>query len=165
MASLSNRALDAAYVLFSGEAGLKISLENLSEEMGRQVSIANFLLERRLWGSKLSERDVDTRLPRVSFSLNRMSSKGAEKLSRNAARATLQVEIVVTAEKPEQVANETSNYIDGVMDVLDRNRGLWAAGVFYAGEFEVDIKPLAKGGLNYTQSAVFEIEVYLWQEL
>lgn len=165
MASLSNRALDAAYILFSGEAGLKISLENLSEEMGQEVVISEFLLERRLWGAKLSDRDVDTRLPRVSFSLNRLSSKGAEKLSRSAARATLQLEVAISAERSEKVTNDLTNYIDGVIDVLDRNRGLWSSGVYYAGEFEVDIKPLAKGGLNYTQSAVFEIEVYLWQEM
>jgi hypothetical protein len=165
MASLCNRALDAAYILFGGEAGLKISLENLSEETGREIEIAAFVLERRMWGSKWNDRDAQTRLPRVSFSLARLKSKGAEKLSRNAASATLQVEIAASGEKPEQVSEEISNYIDGVIDVLDRNRGLWAAGVFYAGEFEVDIKALAKGGLNYTQSAVFEIEVYLWHEI
>lgn len=164
MANLSNRALDAAQIVFSGEAGLKISLESLAEQMGREVNEAKFLLERRLWGSKWTDKQVESRLPRIAFSLRRLKSKGAEKLSRASTCATLHVEIAISAEKAELVQAGIADYIDAVLDLLDRNQGLWAPGVFYAGEYQVDINALAKGGLNYTQSAVFEIEVYLWQE-
>jgi hypothetical protein len=164
VANLTNQALNALYLLLSGEAGLKISLENLAEAQGREVQDAKFQLERRLWSAKWSEREGETRLPRVAFSLKQLSSRGAEKLARSSAKATLLVEIAISAEKAEQVQNAVADYIDALLDVLERNRGLWSAGVFYAGEFDVEIKPLAKGGLNFTQSAVFEIEVYLWQE-
>ncbi len=164
MPNLTNRALAAAFRIFSGEAGLKISLENVLAAQQQPQTEMKFLLERRLWGSKWTDRESESRLPRISFALTRLSSKGAEKLSRSSARATLEMAILLTEERASGVEEQMAHYVDAVIDVLDRNRGLWGSGVFYAGEFQVDIKPLAKGGVNYVQHAAFEIEIYLWQE-
>jgi hypothetical protein len=164
MLNYANRALDAAEVIFSGDAGLKISLENLYEQQGREVLEAAFQLERRFLGTRPAERDSESRLPRVSLSLRRLTSKGAERLASASATASVQIEVSVSAERADTTHAMTSDYIDAVLDVLSRNRGLWAGGVYYAGEFAVEVRPLAKGGLNYAQSCVFEIEIHLWQE-
>lgn len=164
MANLSTKAVDSAYILFGGEAGLKVNLESLAELQGRPVEEARFVLERASWGTKYSERTPESRHPRVALSLKRISGKGVEKFSRKAARATLLAEIQVSGETAEKVSQQTMDFVDATISLLDRNQGLWNAGAFYAGEYAVEWKPLAKGGLNYTQIATFEIELYLWQD-
>jgi hypothetical protein len=166
--SLSNRALDAAQRVLSGEGGLKASVEAILEQRQQPITEARLLIERRLWNGKQTGKDAgrdrDTRLPRVAFSLTRLSSKGAEKLARSSARATLEVLLTVSSERADLAGERLTDLADAVIDLLDRHRGLWDTGVFYAGEFQVDFEPLTQGGLNYTQTAAFEIEIYLWQE-
>ncbi len=164
MASLVNKALDAAEIVFSGEAGLKVSIETIREMHGGVLVEADFVIERRLWGGRTTERDGDTRKPRLSLAVRHLSSKGSEKLSAASATAILQIEVLTSGERASDVQRSSGEYIDAVVDVLGRNRGLWANGVYYAGQYDVELKPLAKGGLNYTQACVFEIEVHLWQE-
>jgi hypothetical protein len=40
-----------------------------------------------------------------------------------------------------------------VRDVLERNAGCVGEGLFLSSEYEVQIEPVKKGGLNYVQTA------------
>jgi hypothetical protein len=164
MAGLVNRAIDAAMVMLDGEAGLKVCVESLLELQGREVREVGFVLERANWSGKTTERTPESRLPRVSVGLKKLTGNCAEKFSRKAAKATVLIEIQVSGERPAAVGMEVVDFVDSLISLLDRSKGLWASGTFFAGEYSVELKPLQKGGLNFVQAAQFEIELYVWQD-
>jgi hypothetical protein len=158
------RAVTAAKGILAGETGLKVSVEELIQRRGMLTEEAAFQVDGDYWNAKAAERMPERRQPKLSVALTKLRAGKAEKLARAGAAATMQVELVSTHEQPGHLQQTVSNFVDAVCDVLERNQGSWGAGVFYAGGYDVEIAPVAKGGLNYVQSATISFEIHLWQE-
>lgn len=162
--NLSSKAVEAAQIMLSGEAGLKVSVEAIQERRGSLAAEAIFNVDTDYWSGKAVERIPATRNPKISVALVKLQRGQKEKLSDFAALATLQIELIGTQERADLLQAQIGDYVDAICDVLNRNQGLWSRGVFYAGGFSVAISPVSKGGLNHVQDATISFEIHLWQE-
>jgi hypothetical protein len=160
----STRAVRAASDLLRGETGLKVSLEQIQSRRGDLHREAVFEVEARHWGTKVPERTPTARTPRIAVFLRKLTAGKSEKLGAAAVTAELGMELQVTHERADDLQILLNDCVDGVCDVLARNQGLWGHGAYYAGGYEVEISPIAKGGLNYVQSANVTLQIHLWQE-
>ncbi len=157
------RATKAAVELFSGVSGLKLSVESLHEERRELRREASFEIDTTIWNAKLNDRIPANRSPRISIGAMKIVKRQEERLNENSAVVTLAMELVCTHERLDNLHAMTSDWVDAICDVLNRNQGLWAQGVFYAGAYVASVAPVARGGLNYLQSATVTIELHIWQ--
>jgi len=162
--NLSSKAVIAAQEMLAGESGLKVSVEAIQELRGELNRESIFQVDTDHWSQKMVERIPPNRSPKVSVALVKLYRGQKEKLADYSALATLEIELSSTQERADSLRSLTSDYVDALCDVLNRNQGLWSRGVYYAGGFTVDIAPVSKGGLNFVQSATFSLEIHLWQE-
>ena len=71
------------------------------------------------------------------------------------------VEVRVSQDRLEELQRNLEAYVEAVGEVLDRNRGGWGEGLFYAGGYEATFGPVKHGGKNFLQVAkvAFEVDV------
>lgn len=162
--NLSSKAVIAAQEMLAGESGLKVSVEAIQELRGDLNRESAFQVDTDHWSQKMAERIPPNRNPKISVALVKLYRGQKEKLTDYSALATLEIELASTHERADSLRSLTSDYVDALCDVLNRNQGLWSRGVYYAGGFHVDIAPVSKGGLNFVQSATISLEIHLWQE-
>jgi hypothetical protein len=162
--NLSTKAVIAAQEMLSGEAGLKVSVEQVQAELGQLGSEASFRIDADYWAAKMVERIPPNRDPKISVALIKLARGQKEKLAGYAATATMELELSLTHERADKLRSLTGIYLDALSDVLNRNQGLWSSGVYFAGGFAIEIAPVSKGGLNYVQSATVKFEINLWQD-
>lgn len=163
MPSYTKKAIDSAVALLDGETGLKLSLQSIQIQNGeiRQSSrpLFNILPARK---HTVAERQL-SRVPTITISLVKLTSKNSERLAKYNSSARISCSCSLTHEQLETLQKLTYEYVDGLIDLLQRSQGLWAEGVFYAGDYSATINSAQSGSLNFSQTAVVEFDLTLWQ--
>jgi hypothetical protein len=109
----------------------------------------------------LLEKSANARYPGLYVYCDRVVNKLGEKFRTFSGTAELAVEIRVTHEHIDALHDQLNAYVQAVTDVLDRNRGTWAPGIFHAGTYEITFQPAKRGGKNFIQSARVRVEAHV----
>lgn len=163
MPSYTKKAIDSAVALLIAETGLKLSLQSI-QKLNGEVRQSNRPLFNIVPARKLSVADAQlSRVPTITVSLVKLTSKNSERLGKYNSSARISCSCSLTHEKLEALQALTYEYVDGLIDLLQRSLGLWTEGVFYAGDFNAIINSAQSGSLNFSQTAVIEFDLTLWQ--
>jgi hypothetical protein len=111
--------------------------------------------------AELLEKTSTVRYPCFQVYCERVVNKLVEKFRTFSGAVELTVEVRVTHEHVEDLHGQLTSYVQAITDVLDRNRGTWAAGIFHAGTYEITFQPAKRGGKNFIQTARVCIEAHV----
>jgi hypothetical protein len=146
--------IDAVRALLEGENGLNASIDELKQ---------NYALDERLPAvapvqflrtpAETQEKAWPMKYPVVHVYCDRIESRSGERLRRFSGRVRVVAEVRVSQDRLDEITQSLHHYVDGVRDVLERNTGCLADGLYLSSEYEVQIEPVKKGGLNYLQTA------------
>ena len=146
--------IEAVRELLEGESGLSASIEELKQ---------NYVMDERLppvapvqflrTPAETQEKAWPMKYPVVHVYCDRIESRAGERLRRFAGRVRVVAEVRVSQDRLDGITQNLHHYVDGVRDVLERNTGCLGDGLYLSSEYEVQIEPVKKGGLNYLQTA------------
>jgi hypothetical protein len=160
MARISTITTSALIQHLNGEDGLPDKVGQLlleRESRLPQISAAD-ILERHV-AADLAEKTSGVRYPVVYVYCEKVVNDLREKFRRFSGTADLSVDIRVSHEHMDDLQPSLQTYVEAVTDVLDKKRGKWGTGVFYAGGYEIQFGPIKRGGRNFVQSAKVELTV------
>ena len=143
----------------AGANGLGASLAALSTTLAErfdasdihQVNVAN----------TLAELTAGVSYPVVNVYCEKIIHDQVEKFRTFSGRVRIAVDVRVSHDRLKGLTEDLEIFADAVCDVLSKNRGDWADGMFYGGTYEVAYKSVKHGGRNFVQTAqvLFEIGV------
>ena len=161
MAQVGSRAVNKFLgILKSDSNGLAMGLANVSlaaqvelPALGdRQVIAQNIAYE-------LQEKTTGAQYPAYHIYCEKLSNTLIEKFRVFSGTARMVTEVRVSQDRLEEIETKLQQYVDGVIGVLDTNRGDWGGGMFYSGGYEVVFQPVKHGGKNFIQTARVTFEV------
>ncbi len=110
---------------------------------------------------ELSDRSTAGKYPLVYVYCSKIVNQLREKFRTFSGNAQMVAEVRVSQDRIDDMESHLQFYADAIMQVLDRNRGDWADGVFYGGGYEVAFTAVKHGGRNFIQTAkvTFVLEI------
>jgi hypothetical protein len=163
MNTYATKAVAAAVELFSADTGLKVSLDQVQANRNQAIRLVNARIGTVNVGRKANEQLEASRVPTLVFSISQLSAKKRERLGKNNAAAKMTCVVQMTHEKSDILHQNTYDYVDAIVDVLNRSQGLWQEGIFFAGDYCATINAIQAGALNYLQTAIIEFDLTLWE--
>ncbi len=166
MARIASATTQTLATLLRSTNGLASSVAEVSRQ--ENVELAEFDETTIVTGNPAgdwAERGRVGRYPIIFVYCDKVSNLQREKFRCFSGVARLNIELLVSGERPETLEQELQFYVDAVTDVLERNRGDWGQGIGYGGGYEIQFAGLKRGGRNYTQSARILLEVDVSQPL
>jgi hypothetical protein len=158
MAQAAFIAVNHLTLLLQADGGLPAAVSGISSDLAA-VSTSDVVAGYA--GADLLEKATAVKYPSFHVYCDRVFNKLIEKFRTFSGTAELVVEIRVTHEHVEELHSQLNAYVQAVTDVLDRNRGTWAPGVFHAGTYEITFQPAKRGGKNFVQSARVRVEAHV----
>jgi hypothetical protein len=146
--------IEAIRGLLEAENGLAASIEGLKgayQHDEDQPAAASIQFHRA--PAEMQEKAKGTRYPQVHIYCDRIESRPTERLRRFSGRIRVVAEIRVSGDRLDGMTDSLHFYVDGVRDVVERNAGCMRDGLYLSNEYEVQIEPVKKGGLNFIQTA------------
>ena len=140
--------------LLGGSQGLNacVSTLALAENMSLPPVGPSQLLAQNV-SIELAERSMDVKYPAVSVYCEKITNQLKEKFRNFSGNALMAIEVRVSQDRLEGIAEQIQLYLDAVTQVLDQNRGDWGEGMYYGGGYEAAFGPVKHGGLNFIQVA------------
>lgn len=163
MTNYATKAVAAAVDLFSADTGLKISLDQIQSERSISKRLTNARIGTVNIGKKSNDLAEASRVPALTFSISQLTTKKRERLGQNNSTAKILCVVQMTHEKSDVLQQNTYDYVDAIIDVLNRSQGLWQEEVFFTGDYCATINAIQAGALNYVQLATIEFDLTLWQ--
>lgn len=163
MQTYTTKAIAAAIKLFAADTGLKVSLEQVQEARSPSNRLLNARIGTINIGRKANERSEASRVPLLVFSITQVTAKKRERLGKYNSAAKMLCSVQMTHEKSDVLNQNTYDYVDAIIDVLNRSQGLWEEGIFFAGDYCATISAIQTGALNYIQQATIEFDLTLWE--
>ena len=158
MAQAAVVAVNELTRLLKADTGLAAAVAEISSDL---TAVCESDIYTGYAGADLLEKFSAVRYPTFHVCCERIVNKLVEKFRTFSGTAELAVEIRVTHEHVLELHEQLNGYVQAVTDVLDRNRGAWAPGVFHAGTYEITFQPAKRGGKNFIQSARVRVEAHV----
>ena len=132
----------------SGEAIVQLSEEQL---FWQDISV------------DVAEKSSTARYPSVLVHCEKIKNTFKQKFARFSGTATIAVEARVTGDRSEGLEEQTQNYVDAIVALLEASKGNWEEGIYYPGTYEVVYGPLRPGGKRFLKTArvSFELEMHV----
>ena len=92
-------------------------------------------------------------------SIDKVINDQVEKFRTFSGRVQVAVEARVTQDRLRGLSDVLAELVDGVADVLSKNRGDWADGMFYGGKYDVAFGAIKHGGKNFLQMAKVTFDI------
>jgi hypothetical protein len=146
--------IEAVRGLLEGERGLSASVEELKQTYGaeeRAAPAAPVVFLRA--PAESQEKAWPSKYPMVHVYCDRIEGRPVERLRRFSGRVRVVAEVRVSQDRLDGITQNLHHYVDAVRDVLERNTGCVGDGLYLSSEYDVQIEPVKKGGLNYLQTA------------
>lgn len=164
MAGIGSAATAKVVQILSAPAGLPLAVSAIAQEEGvapvrveaEQVAAQNVSFE-------LAERSAGVKYPMFYVYCEGLANLLKEKFRTFSGKAYMAVEVRVSHDRLEGMAQELQLYASAITEVLDFHRGAWGSGMYYTGGYKVEFGPVKRGGKNLLQVAkvLFEVEVSL----
>lgn len=140
------------------EGGLNAAVAEISSDLPLVCEteiVTNFA------AADLLEKLTAVRYPSLHIYCDRVANKLGEKFRTFSGTVQLAIEVRVTHEHVDQLHDQLNGYVQAITDVLDRNRGTWAPGIFHSGTYEITFQPAKRGGKNFIQTARVSVEAHV----
>jgi hypothetical protein len=111
--------------------------------------------------AELAERTTGATYPTYYLYCEKLSNTLREKFRQFSGTASMAVEVRVTHDRLEGLAQRAQLYIDALTESLDASRGDWGNGQFYTGGYQITFGPVKQGGKHFVQTAkaTFEVQI------
>lgn len=160
MGATGKQAAGKVMGLLAAPAGLNAQLAELAQSgenvpakiEAEQMVAQNVAME-------LAERSRQVRYPTVQVYCEKLKNELREKFRDFSGRAEMAVEVRVSHDRLDGLADAIQSYVEAVTRVLDGSRGDWGDGMFYAGGYEAAFGPVKQGGKNFVQVAKVTFDV------
>lgn len=164
MAVVGSAATTKVVQILAAPAGLPLAVSAIAERENmapapveaEQVVAQNVSFE-------LAERSTGVKYPVFYVYCEGLANLLKEKFRTFSGKAYMVVEVRVSHDRFEGMAEELQLYASAITDVLDSHRGEWNPGMYYTGGYKVEFGPIKRGGKNLLQAAkiLFEVQVSL----
>jgi hypothetical protein len=158
MAQAAVIAVNELTRMLRAEDGLNAAVTAISSDL---ASLCETDIVNNYAAADLLEKLTTVRYPSLHVYCDRVTNKLGEKFRTFSGTVQLAVDVRVTHEHIDQLHDQVNGYVQAVTDVLDRNRGTWAPGVFHAGTYEITFQPAKRGGKNFIQTARVSVEAHV----
>lgn len=158
--SVAGAATNRLLMLITSDSGLNATL--LSSNMPgpapvelittQQVTAQNVSVE-------ISDRSQGLQYPVLQVYCEKVVNSLEEKFRTFSGRVQMAIEIRHSQDRIDGLENALGYYADGMMQVLDVNRGDWGEGLYYAGGYQVTFSAVKHGGKNFVQAAKVTFEI------
>ncbi len=138
----------------TGSEGLEASLNELREYYPVPLTEwSGAAVEIMRAPAEMDEKARTVKYPRIGISVERIENGREERFNRFAGTLKAAVEIRVSQDRLEGLAESLYWYVDALRDVIEKKAGCLADGLVLTGEYEVHVEPVKRGGLNFQQTA------------
>lgn len=162
MPSAGSRAEGKVLGILASPTGLVAALAEIREAESTHLhDIPPEHIMRQNIHADLADKSTGSMYPSIHVYCEKLSNTLREKFRRVSGRARMVSELRVSQDRLEGMERRLQLYADAVMQVLDRSRGDWGGGLFYAGGYEAEFGAVRRGGKNLLQIAKisFDVEV------
>jgi len=160
MAALGSQATKRAVELLTGEQRLSGEASRIAARDGIELPL---LGAEQVWtqnvSSELAERTASVQYPRVYVYCEGLANQLKEKFRGFSGKIYMTAEIRVTHDHLEGVTDQLLGYVEAVTNLLERSRGAWGPGLYYAGGYKVELGAVKQGGKNFLQGAKIRFEL------
>lgn len=151
-----SHALESLREALSGEDGLAASLNALRASYPIPLAeVQGIPIEVVRAAAEMDEKARGVKYPRIAISADRIENGREERFRRFAGTLKAAIEIRVSQDRLDGLAESLYWHVDALRDVLERKAGCLDEGLVLTGEYEVLIEGAKKGGLNFLQTARF----------
>ena len=160
MANAGTIATSRFLHLLQTPAGLSETLAAVAELQGLTLPAigAKQILAQNV-KQQLIERSLEVKYPTLLLYCEKITNDLREKFRTFSGKAHLTLEVRVSQDRLEGLAQQLDVYVDTVTRILDQNRGDWGDGMFYTGGYEAVFEEMAHGGRNFIQTGKIRFEV------
>jgi hypothetical protein len=148
--------------LLTGTGGVDSYLTGVTQDNGQPLAPLNAAQVRAQNVSvEISDQSNTMQYPAVNVYCEKIVNGLLEKFRSFSGTVQTTIELRHSQDRLDGLQDALENYADGIMQVLNGNRGDWGSGMFYCGEYQVVFGAVKHGGRNFLQVAkiVFEIGV------
>lgn len=160
MVRMGSEATKKAVEILTGAGGIGREIAKMAEEQGIE---AGFVGTDQIWtanvASELAERTAGVKYPSLHVYCESLNNLLREKFRGFSGKIAMAVEIRVTHDRLERVSEQLLMYVEALTNVLERNRGEWSRGLYYAGGYKVELGAVRSGGKNFLQAAKVRFEL------
>jgi hypothetical protein len=107
----------------------------------------------------LSEKTAGAKYPALYVYCEKVINDQVEKFRTFSGRVRIGIEVRYSHDRLDGLTGAVELLVDGVGDMLSKNRGDWADGMFYGGKYEVAFAAVKHGGKNFIQTAKVTFEI------
>ncbi len=160
MVRMGSEATKKAVEILTGEGGIGQEIAKMAQEQGIE---AGFVGTDQIWtanvASELAERTAGVKYPSLHVYCESLNNLLREKFRGFSGKIAMAAEIRVTHDRLERVSEQLLMYVEALTNVLERNRGEWGPGLYYAGGYRVELGAVRSGGKNFLQAAKVRFEL------
>ena len=162
MAQVGTLAVKALAQTLAGQTGIRAGMAAVAAKLSLPLaSIPAPQVIALNIASDAIEKSAGTQYPCLHVYCEKLSNQLREKFRTFSGTARMVIEIRVTHDRLDGIANLIQVYADAATEVLDTHRGDWGQGMFLPGAYELTYGPVKHGGKNFIQTAKlnFDLEV------
>lgn len=137
---------------------LRAEITKLAEE-GGDGDIEIPIVHLSSVSAEIADKRVQLAYPRIAVFSTKVKNTQKEKFRSLSGSVAVTAEIAGTAALLEPLERAMPYYGEAVTNILRRNIGDWGQGLFYSGEYQVDLKPSKIGGAGYLQVITITCEL------
>ena len=108
----------------------------------------------------MGDRNLQLIYPRICIYPGILKNTLVEKFRSFSGQVDLIAEIWASGDLIDHVDQSIHFYTQGLASVLQRNRGDWDDGIFFAGEYQITFQPPKAGGLGFVESAKVTLSLH-----
>jgi hypothetical protein len=144
----------------SADDGLAAACTAVAQAAGEELAPLTTIAAQHM-SADVFDKAANVVYPNASVYCDRVNNALTEKFRTFSGTADLNVEARVSHEHADALHAQLQMYVEAITSVLDRKRGVWSQGVFYAGGYEAAFSPMKRGGRGYVQSARVRLQVHI----
>ncbi len=146
--------------MLRGDGGVGFSIMDLAASERIEVpAIEDVQILNRNIAADLLEKAEPVQYPAIYVYCDKVTNSLKEKFRTFSGTAALAIEVRASHDRLDELEQRIQLYTDAVTDVLARNRGEWAPGLYYPGGYEVQFGAVKQGGKRFLQIAKVRLEV------
>lgn len=140
--------------MLTASGGLTAWIENVQVSSGfalPMIPASQILVSSA--GGDLLDKVEQIPYPRISAFTAKLDNTLREKFCSFSGTADAALAISASSDAIRQTEQNIHFYIEAVTDILRQNTGDWGNGLFFSGQFEVQLQPPKAGGTGFVQTA------------
>ncbi len=160
MAHIAGQAAGRAKEILTGFAGIEREIARIRQEQGIELgTVGAEDVRTQNVGSELAEKTAGVKYPSLYVYCESVTNLVREKFRSFSGKISMAVEVRVSHDRLEKVTDELMAYVGAVTNVLERNRGEWSPGLYYAGGYKVELGAVKPGGKHFIQTAKIRFDL------